>query len=113
MAQLNKIVIKQEGDCYAIQKNVVIPEYYEFFNSVKIISGYKALEAIPFELSRLGAKRPIIITDKGVAQAGLIKHVVDSFAGTDTVIGAVFDETPQDSSNVVVNQIASIYRIQS
>ena len=92
------------------KKNVVIPEYYEFFNSVKIISGYKALEAIPFELSRLGAKRPIIITDKGVAQAGLIKHVVDSFGGTDTVIGAIFDETPQDSSNVVVNQIASIYR---
>jgi alcohol dehydrogenase len=92
------------------KKNVVIPEYYEFFNSVKIISGYKALENIPFELGRLGAKRPIIITDKGVAQAGLIKHVVDSFGGTDTVIGAVFDETPQDSSNVVVNQIAAIYR---
>ncbi len=94
------------------KKNVVIPEYYEFFNSVKIISGYKALETIPFELSRLGAKRPMIITDKGVAQAGLIKHVVDSFGGTDTVIGAIFDETPQDSSNVVVNQIADIYRAQ-
>jgi len=90
-----------------------IPEYYEFFNSVKIISGYKALETISFELGRLGAKRPIIITDKGVAQAGLIKHVVDSFAGTDTVIGAVFDETPQDSSNVVVNQIAAIFRAQN
>ncbi|MBN1363969.1 MAG: iron-containing alcohol dehydrogenase [Syntrophaceae bacterium] len=92
------------------KKNVVIPEYYEFFNSVKIISGYKALEAIPFELGRLGAKRPIIITDKGVSQAGLVKIVVDSFGGTDVVIGAVFDETPQDSSNVVVNQIAAIYR---
>jgi alcohol dehydrogenase len=92
------------------KKNVVIPEYYEFFNSVKVISGYKALETIPFELGRLGAKRPIIITDKGVAQAGLIKHVVDSFGGTDTVIGAIFDETPQDSSNVVINQIATIYR---
>ena len=95
------------------KKNVVIPEYYEFFNSVKVISGYKALETIPFELGRLGAKRPIIITDKGVSQAGLIKHVVDSFAGTDTVIGAIFDETPQDSSNVVVNQIAAIYRAQN
>lgn len=93
-------------------KKVVIPEYYEFFNSVKIISGYKALETIPFELSRLGAKRPIIITDKGVAQAGLIKHVVDGFGGTDTVIGAIYDETPQDSSNVVVNQIAAIYKAQ-
>jgi alcohol dehydrogenase len=95
------------------KKNVVIPEYYEFFNSVKVISGYKALETIPFELNRLGAKRPIIITDKGVAQAGLVKYVVDSFGGTDTVIGAVFDETPQDSSNVVVNQIAAIYRAQN
>ncbi len=95
------------------KKNVIIPEYYEFFNSVKVISGYKALETIPFELSRLGAKRPIIITDKGVSQAGLIKHVVDSFGGTDTVIGAIFDETPQDSSNVVVNQIADIYRAQN
>ncbi len=91
----------------------MIPEYYEFFNSVKVISGYKALETIPFELGRLGAKRPIIITDKGVSQAGLIKHVVDSFAGTDTVVGAIFDETPQDSSNVVVNQIAAIYRAQN
>ena len=82
-------------------KNEAIPEYYEFFNSVKIISGYKALENIPFELSRVGAKRPIIITDKGVQQAGLVKVVIDSFGGSDTVIGAVFDETPQDSSNIV------------
>jgi alcohol dehydrogenase len=93
-------------------KNEAIPEYYEFFNSVKIISGYKALENIPFELSRVGAKRPIIITDEGVKQAGLVKVVIDSFGGTDTVIGAVFDETPQDSSNLVVNRIASIYRAQ-
>jgi alcohol dehydrogenase len=93
-------------------KNEVIPEYYEFFNSVKIISGYKALENIPFELNRVGAKRPIIITDKGVEMAGLVKVVIDSFGGTDTVIGAVFDDTPQDSSNIVVNQIASIYQAQ-
>jgi alcohol dehydrogenase len=91
-------------------KNDVMPEYYEFFNSVKIISGYKALENIPFELGRLGAKKPVIITDKGVSNAGLIKHVVDSFAGTDTMIGAIYDETPQDSSNEVVNEIARIYR---
>ncbi|MFY9399294.1 MAG: iron-containing alcohol dehydrogenase [Desulfomonilia bacterium] len=92
------------------QKSEAIPEYYEFFNSVKVVSGYKALENIPYELSRVGAKRPIIITDKGVVQAGLVKHVIDSFAGTDTTIGAIFDETPQDSSNVVVNRIAQIYR---
>lgn len=91
-------------------KSEAIPEYYEFFNSVKIVSGYKALENIPYELSRVGATRPIVITDKGVVQAGLVKHVIESFAGTDTTIGAIFDETPQDSSNVAVNRIAQIYR---
>lgn len=87
-----------------------MPEYYEFFNSTKIISGYKALENIPFELDRIGAKKPIIITDKGVSNAGLLKPVIDSFAGTDTKIGAIYDDIPQDSSNEVVNDIARVYR---
>ncbi len=92
------------------RKKDVMQEYYEFFNSVKIVSGYRALENIPFELSRLGARKPIIITDKGITNAGLIKHVVGSFAGTDAKIGAIYDDTPQDSSSHVVNEIARIYR---
>jgi len=91
-------------------KDNTLPEYYEFFNSVKVISGYKALENIPYELSQLGAKKPIIITDKGIVKAGLIKHVIKSFQGTKTIIGAVYDDTPVDSSNVVVDEIAEIYR---
>ncbi len=87
-----------------------IPSYYEFFNSVKIMSGYKALENIPYELELLGAKKPIIITDKGVVKAGLIKHVTSSFKNTKTTIGAVYDDTPIDSSNEIVNEIARIYR---
>ena len=39
--------------------------YYEFFCPVKVIAGHAALEHIPFELATLGAKRPLIITDKG------------------------------------------------
>ena len=53
--------------------------YFEFFCPVKIISGIKALENIPFELDLLGAKRPIIVTDKGVVAAGLAKTVTDAF----------------------------------
>jgi alcohol dehydrogenase len=89
-----------------------MPKYYEFFNSVKIISGYKALENMASELELLGTKRPIIITDKGVVKAGLVVHVINSFGGTRVKIGAVYDDTPVDSSNVVVNEIADIYRQQ-
>lgn len=88
----------------------MIPAYYEYYNPVKILSGHKALDNIPFELEILGCRRPIIITDKGIVEAGLIKTVLDAWAGSDLTIGALYDETPPDSSNVVVNQVAEVYR---
>ncbi|HRP88175.1 MAG TPA: alcohol dehydrogenase, partial [Gammaproteobacteria bacterium] len=46
--------------------------YYEFFCPVKLIVGARALENIPFELGALGAQRPLVVTDRGVAGAGLV-----------------------------------------
>jgi alcohol dehydrogenase len=86
------------------------PKYYEFFNSVKIISGYKALESMSSELDLLGIRKPIIITDQGVAKAGLAEHVIKSFGGTKIKLGALYDTTPIDSDISAVNEIAKIYR---
>ena len=88
----------------------MIPAYYEYYNPVKILSGRQALDNIPYELENLGCRRPIIITDKGIVEAGLVKTVLNAWAGSDLVVGALYDETPPDSSNVVVNQVAEIYR---
>jgi alcohol dehydrogenase len=88
----------------------MLPKYYEFFSPVKIISGHKALENLPYELDQMGAHKPILITDQGVTKAGLVQKVVDTFADSEAVIGAIFDQVPQDSSSKVVNEIAGIYR---
>lgn len=89
----------------------MVPSYYEFNNSVKIISGLEALDSLPSELLRLGVKKPIIVTDKGVVNAGLIDIVKDSFSNGDgAAVGAVYDDTPVDSSIHAVNEIAAIYR---
>ena len=88
----------------------MIPTYYEYYNPVKVLSGRQALDNIPYELETLGCRRPIVITDKGIVEAGLIKTVLDAWAGSNLVVGAIYDETPPDSSNVVVNQVAGIYR---
>lgn len=85
-------------------------KYFEFVCPVKILSGRKAISNLPYELSQLGAKRPMIITDKGVAGAGLIKPIKSAFADSDLEIGVVFEDTPVDSSNRVVNKVADIYR---
>ncbi|MBI5845504.1 MAG: iron-containing alcohol dehydrogenase [Deltaproteobacteria bacterium] len=87
-----------------------IPSYYEFSNPVKVIAGKVAVDNVAYELDQLGAKRPLLITDKGVVAAGLLQIVVDGFAGNDVTIGAVFEDTPPDSSNLVVNSVAKMFR---
>jgi alcohol dehydrogenase len=87
----------------------MLPQYYEFYNPVKIIAGNKALESIPYELNLLNAERPLIITDKGIVEAGLLKILVKAFRDSDIVIGAIYDDTPADSSIEVVNEIPRVY----
>jgi alcohol dehydrogenase len=48
----------------------MLPKYYQFFCPVKILSGASAVSNIPFEMSVMGCKRAMIVTDKGVAGAG-------------------------------------------
>ncbi len=87
-----------------------IPDCYEFFSPVKIVSGRKALLNLPFELSQLGAQKPLVVTDKGVVQAGLVKFVRNAFDGSGMRIGAIFDEVPPDSSIDVVRRAAETFR---
>jgi len=84
--------------------------YYEFFCPVKIIAGHAALEHIPFELATLGAKRPMIITDKGVRTNHLLAPIEAAFESTETVIGYIFDDVPPDSSLETVRKAAQLYK---
>ena len=84
--------------------------FYEFFCPVKIIAGNKALEHAPFELNNLNASRPLVITDKGVREAGLVNHVVTAFNESDTEIIDIFDDVPPDSSTEIVSRVAQLYR---
>ena len=87
----------------------MFPSYYEFYNPVKILSGEKALENIAHELDQANAHQPLIITDQGVEKAGLLKTVKKAFDSSNTVIGAIFDEVPPDSSHKLVNSISQLY----
>lgn len=84
--------------------------YYEFFCPVKVIAGKAALEHIPYELTGLAAKRPMIITDKGVRKAGLLEPVITACEESGLEIVAIYDDVPPDSSTTVVRDITAIYR---
>jgi len=84
--------------------------YYEFFSPVKVVAGHMALEHIPFELAALGAKRPMIITDKGVRTNNLLEPVEAAFIDAESKIIAIFDDVPPDSSLQTVRAAAKLYR---
>ena len=87
-----------------------VPQYYEWFCPVKVISGLKALSNLPYEMDQLQARRAMIITDQGVVGAGLLKLVEAAFEGSKAVIGAVYDKTPPDSSVKSVSEAAGIFK---
>ena len=84
--------------------------YYEFYCPVKILAGLKALEHLPAELAERGCAAPMVLTDKGVREAGLIKHVEITFEEAGLSVGPVFDDIPPDSSTDVVETIAREFR---
>lgn len=91
----------------------MLPEYYEFKNSVKVISGRNAIENISFELSNLGATTPLILTTKSMVKNGQLKIATDSMEKANIEIGTIFMDIPQDSSVEIVNQISKLYREKS
>lgn len=87
--------------------------FYEFYSPVKIISGEKALDHLPFELSTAHARRPMVVSDQGVVKAGLLETAQKAWTGSEMIIGAFYDRVPADSSVAVVEEIAEIYRRNS
>jgi alcohol dehydrogenase len=90
---------------------------YRFHCPVKVVSGESALDKLPSELKQLGAKRPIIVTDQGVARAGLLDIVKKVFNGNgngngngEPSIGAIFDQVPPDSPVSTVHAIVDAFK---
>ena len=83
---------------------------YRFHCPVKIVSGESALDKLASEFKPLGGKRPIIVTDQGVAKAGLLDLIQGAVAGSDLAIGAVYDQVPPDSPISAVIEIVEMYK---
>ena len=88
----------------------MIPDYYEFQNSTKILSGEFALENIPSELIGLNGKNVLLISDKVLENIGTMQKVIDAINTEDIEIKVVYTDVPSDSSIEVINKIVKIYK---
>ncbi|MCM5570404.1 iron-containing alcohol dehydrogenase [Burkholderiaceae bacterium FT117] len=69
---------------------------------------FGALRLLPGELQRLGVRRPLVVTDRGVAAAGLLDRVTGAIG--DAAEPAVFDGTPPNPTEDAVMRAAQVYR---
>lgn len=86
----------------------MIPDYFEFVSKVEVKSGHRVLEEIPEILSALKVRKPLIITDSGVAAAGLLDLLFNAL-GSDYYSLPVQRETPPDSDLSVVSKTSEMY----
>ena len=83
---------------------------FRFYNPVKLISGDKALDNLSYELNQLQSRQPLILTDPGVANVGVIELVKKALIGSDQFTISVYSRVPPDSSPAVVNEVAGFFR---
>ncbi len=86
-----------------------LPSYYRFCSRVRTISGHNSLSRLPALLQSLNASKPIIITDRGVQKAGLVKLVQAPLDAASIVIPIIYTDVPSDSDVDTVNTIAHEY----
>lgn len=87
----------------------MIPKYYEFQNSAKILSGEFALENIPKELNMLNAKRALLLSDKTLEKIGTVQTVIDAISNNEIEIAGIYTDVPPDSSIEIINKITKMY----
>lgn len=91
----------------------MIPDYYEFQNATKILSGKLAINNIPAELKSLNAQSPLLISDEILNKIGTVKKVKDAINTDNKIkVKAEYTQVPPDSDLEVVNKIAKIYKEQ-
>jgi alcohol dehydrogenase len=87
----------------------MLPDYYEFYNPVRIVSGKKALESIPGILLESGARRPLILTDAAIVKAKLMLKVSSALRAGKINPDIIFKDIHQDSSLDTVKAARDMY----
>ena len=70
----------------------VIEQVYGFFMPSITLIGYGAAKEIPDRIKALGAKKPLIVTDKGIVKSGILA-TVEGYLKEKKMDYAVYDET--------------------
>ncbi len=70
-----------------------------------------AIDALPEELAVLGVRRPLLVSDQGVAKAGLVAKVIDALG--DAVSPVIFDDVTENPIFSDADDGAALYATET
>lgn len=87
---------------------LALKEYFEFFAPTKVMFGQNLVEDTGSEAEALGGTCAMIITDKGVHEAGLVDKVRQSLEDSSLDLVEIFTDVPVNSEVEICVAIAEI-----
>ncbi|MBU1713114.1 MAG: iron-containing alcohol dehydrogenase, partial [Proteobacteria bacterium] len=84
--------------------------FFMWSNRPRIMFGPGIRSEIGFEMNALGGKKVVIITDKGIVNAGVAGMVAKEIEKSDLELVGIFDSIVQDARIDIINQGAAFYR---
>ena len=88
---------------------MALSELTRFSIPTEVVYGMNALELLGVEAKRLGVTKALVITDKGVKDAGILEKALLSLQNSD-IPSAVFDQTPQDPDSQLVDSLVGLLK---
>ena len=84
--------------------------FFMWSNRPRIMFGPGIRSEIGFEMNALGGKKVVIITDKGIVNAGVAGMVAKEIEKSDLELVGIFDSIVQDARIDIINKGAAFYR---
>lgn len=83
-------------------------EWFEFQVPGKVACAERAVEQLGIELDKFGGRKVLLITDKGIQEAGLLETVRQGMEDSSAEIVGTFDRVPPNSEVKVVQACAEM-----
>lgn len=90
-----------------------LPQFDQFFtwvNRGRILYSPGARSEIAFELGQMGVDKPFVITDTGLAQAGVLHQVMSALESSGVEPAGIFDNVVQDARIENINEATQLFR---
>jgi lactaldehyde reductase len=84
--------------------------FFSWANRPRVMYKAGVREELGFEMEKLGGKKVVLYTDKGLVQAGVAEMVIEAIKASNLKLVGVYDKIVQDARLELINDGAAFYR---